>query len=79
MRCVVVRQHGHRVGLLNSLAAQPTTYKSSWASLEGFFATALQLLNTQHTLDPVKGTLSENLTIVLNSRPNATPRIFQLS
>ena len=66
------------LALLNSLAAHPITYKSSWESLEGFFGTALQLLNTQHMLDPVKGTLGENLTVVLNSRPNATPRIFQL-
>jgi len=66
------------LALLNSLAAHPISYKSSWESLQSFFETALQLLNTQHMLDPVKGTLGENLTIVLNSRPNATPRHFQL-
>jgi hypothetical protein len=67
------------LALLNSLAEQPAAYKSTRESLQAFFGAALQLLNPQHILDPTKGTLSENITIVLNSRPNARPRIFQLS
>ncbi|SDY56766.1 hypothetical protein [Hymenobacter psychrophilus] len=64
------------LALLNALAEAPVSYKGNLDSLEVFFQEALQILNRDYVLDPAKGRLADNVTIVISSRSNAQPRVL---
>ncbi|MCR5888354.1 hypothetical protein LRS06_11380 [Hymenobacter sp. J193] len=64
------------LALLNAVAEAKLEYKKNMASLEQFFHGALQILNRDHVLWPGYGRLADNVSIVINSRANAQPRVL---
>ncbi|MDU0369556.1 hypothetical protein ACFPAF_04050 [Hymenobacter endophyticus] len=64
------------LALLNAVAETDVDYKKNMEALEQFFRKALQILNRDHVLEPGHGRLADSVSIVINSRVGAQPRVL---